>query len=359
MKRQYLEALRDDIAEGRFGEVRKLPSFRELASMYECSVASIKLAVDTLQVEGLVESIHGKGTFFTDRGRVPLPRRRRQRIVGAILLHNGWLEALEAMKLAYQRKGWFLSVYDACADMQDPAKEREFLEMALREGFAGMMMVATPIAPVNTAFFGELRHKGMKITHLAYYKEDMSDESCFLLDYSAAVDLAVRRAEECGFRVIQPVRDSSHAPALKLFEKRLGLVASRVRINPAYPCQQRYTDWAFEKDNGSKERFWPEIKKELLPLADAGRNTLLLAYRAENAYEIARAFRESGLSAGETPTIWALDSLTPFNRGVDAVRYDIRAQVSAAMEYLCDDDIDPLYSERKLFLPYGFGAENR
>ncbi|MPN12077.1 hypothetical protein SDC9_159387 [bioreactor metagenome] len=261
MKRQYLKALREDIADGRFADVRRLPSFRQLASEYECSVASIKLAVDTLREEGILESIHGKGTFFTDRGRLPLPRRKRQRIIGAILLRNGWLETMESMKLDYQRKGWFLSCYDACADMQDPAKEREFLEMALHEGFTGMLMAATPIEPVNTAFFNELRHKGMKIAHLTCYKEDMSEESYFLPDYAAAVDLAVRRAEECGFRTILPVRDGSRAPALKLLEKRLAAIDTPVRIEAPFSYRTEFREWAYEKEECDRELLWPQADK--------------------------------------------------------------------------------------------------
>ena len=357
MKRQYLYALEEDIASGQFGNNSRLPSFRELAAKYECSIASIKSAVDTLQAKGLVESIHGKGTFFTDRGKVPLPRTERKKIIGAILLRNGWLEAMEAMKLEYQQKGWFLALYDACADMQDPRKEKEFLEMALREGFTGILLAATPIQPVNTRLFSDMRRKGMKIAHIAYYQNDMSHETYFLLDYAAGLEMAVRQAEEHGFSTILPIRDGSRAPVFNLIEQSLQAIKTPLHILETRRCQMKYAEWVSEKKLYDDEQRNREANNAFLPLADLSRDTLILAYRAETAHEILQVFREAGRDPDNCPCVWAVDGVTPRNRDIKTARYDLKQQMTEAMNYLCDNTIDPLQPMRKLFIPKRFGTD--
>ena len=355
MRRKYLTALRADLAGGRFGQDGRLPSFRELASLYECSVASIKLAVDTLQEEGILEPIHGKGTFLTRHGRLPLPRTERRKIIGAVLLQHGWLETMEQLKHEWQRQGWFFSIYDACRDMQDPGYEKKFLEMALQEGFSGVILIATPIEPVNTGLFAELRRQGMKIVHLAPYRDDMSHESYFMLDYSAAGPMALARAEQEGYRRIVPIRDGSRSPSMNMIAGGLSRVRKgSVEVVSTFCYRQKLVEWVREREQMEADELWRQLSAELVPLAAYSRDTVLLAYRAEIATELKRFFQEIGKPEMDRPAIWALDRQTPGNKGIEAVSYDLEAQVRDALGYICDSRIDPLCRVQKLFSPIGF-----
>ncbi|MGW5232091.1 GntR family transcriptional regulator [Streptomyces nodosus] len=62
--------LRDRIATGRIKPGERLPSEAHLASQYKVSTPTLRNALAVLQVEGLVEKIHGKGNFV----RRPLRR---------------------------------------------------------------------------------------------------------------------------------------------------------------------------------------------------------------------------------------------------------------------------------------------
>ncbi|MFD4952439.1 GntR family transcriptional regulator [Streptomyces sp. NPDC058451] len=62
--------LRDQIATGRIKPGERLPSEVHLASQYRVSTPTLRNALAVLQVEGLVEKVHGKGNFV----RRPLRR---------------------------------------------------------------------------------------------------------------------------------------------------------------------------------------------------------------------------------------------------------------------------------------------
>ncbi|MBO0518244.1 winged helix-turn-helix domain-containing protein, partial [Streptomyces beijiangensis] len=62
--------LRDRIATGRLKPGERLPSESHLAAQYRVSTPTLRSALAVLQVEGLVEKVHGKGNFV----RRPLRR---------------------------------------------------------------------------------------------------------------------------------------------------------------------------------------------------------------------------------------------------------------------------------------------
>ncbi|MFE9973280.1 GntR family transcriptional regulator [Streptomyces hirsutus] len=62
--------LRDRIATGRLKPGERLPSESHLATQYRVSTPTLRSALAALQVEGLVEKVHGKGNFV----RRPLRR---------------------------------------------------------------------------------------------------------------------------------------------------------------------------------------------------------------------------------------------------------------------------------------------
>ena len=66
------DVLRDEIGHGRHGAA--LPSFRSLMRTHDVALVTVRRAVELLEAEGLVERVHGSGTYVrgaAGRGRTP------------------------------------------------------------------------------------------------------------------------------------------------------------------------------------------------------------------------------------------------------------------------------------------------
>ncbi len=88
--RQLDALLRERILEGGFGPGSRLPSEPGLCAFYGVSRATVRQALDRLERDGLVERVHGRGTFLRrPRGAEP-PRRRR----------TAWAELIDAAAAA-------------------------------------------------------------------------------------------------------------------------------------------------------------------------------------------------------------------------------------------------------------------
>jgi DNA-binding GntR family transcriptional regulator len=62
---QVADDLRNEIRAGRPEAGSRLPSEADLAYQYSVSRVTIRHAISTLAEEGLVEAVHGRGTFVT------------------------------------------------------------------------------------------------------------------------------------------------------------------------------------------------------------------------------------------------------------------------------------------------------
>jgi DNA-binding GntR family transcriptional regulator len=89
---QIADALRADIAKGRFAPGSQLPSYGELMNRYGVSVTVARSAIRELRSEGLVRTHQGKGVFVND----PLPRVRQNASEARMADEGGRVEALEA-----------------------------------------------------------------------------------------------------------------------------------------------------------------------------------------------------------------------------------------------------------------------
>jgi len=60
---QIISQIKEDILRGKLEEDSLLPSVRGLSSELKISALTVKKAYDILEEEGLVVTVHGKGTF--------------------------------------------------------------------------------------------------------------------------------------------------------------------------------------------------------------------------------------------------------------------------------------------------------
>jgi DNA-binding GntR family transcriptional regulator len=64
---QVADDLRADIRSGRLPRGARLPAESELAELYGVSRVTIRHSLKALTEDGLVEAVHGRGTFITER----------------------------------------------------------------------------------------------------------------------------------------------------------------------------------------------------------------------------------------------------------------------------------------------------
>ena len=62
---QIMDAVKKKIAEGSLGNGDPLPSVRSLSSDLKISALTVKKAYDRLEEEGLIATVHGKGSYVT------------------------------------------------------------------------------------------------------------------------------------------------------------------------------------------------------------------------------------------------------------------------------------------------------
>lgn len=328
---KIIEALRNDLQTGQYDKSGRIPSFRNLAKRYECSLGSIKSAVDRLQRERLLYSIHGKGTFIV--GVAPCGAHiKRNRVIGAIVLDDGAGLEFERQKEMFLNLGWFLAVYNASDDHQAPERERNFLRMAEAEGFTAIIMVATPLEPLNTSFFMKLRIEGMKIAHLSPYKDDMSSETYFSPDWRAAGRLAASEAAMRGYQQIVYVYSG------KLM-----------------PFKQLQLEGIAEMTDGPEFKQLPSIVfNDADKMKDLPTNT---AFICASSWIGNKMCKKIASFSHNVPEEFGIASLSEDiydenkNDKGSIITFDNKAQITAALDYTTDEKINSLERIQILFAP--------
>ena len=325
-----VKELRKDLAKGRLASAEgRLPSYRELAGRYGCSVGTVKGVVDELSECGVLVALHGKGTYLASAGLAP--RRKRVKVVGVIVLETHWRELVEEAKEDLLARGWFLSVYNASHDMQSPEKEREFLLRAQEEGFASVVLAATPIHPVNTDLFTRLRLEGIKIAHFSPYIDNMEGETYFLADHQMAGRLAVSLAVARGYRQVAHVVPAHRPPFSSLAQKGIVEMAGGLNV-------EMLPDIAVECGD-PLGRTWEDVQIAQIVKASGkyGKGVAVLF----SSYSWARGFRDavSEKVKRAMPGVLSLDSpprAASAETDVSFLRFDYAAQTKAALDYAAD-----------------------
>ena len=70
LTKQIVRRLSDEILSGARPAGERLPSLREFAGLYQCSIAVINGAYNCLEEKGLIRRSHGAGTFVADDVRL-------------------------------------------------------------------------------------------------------------------------------------------------------------------------------------------------------------------------------------------------------------------------------------------------
>ncbi|MFI9638912.1 GntR family transcriptional regulator [Micromonospora sp. NPDC051925] len=65
--RVVINDIRKPIASGQLTAGDKLPSLPELAEKYDCSIGTVRRAIEHLQITGELQGRQGKGTYVTGK----------------------------------------------------------------------------------------------------------------------------------------------------------------------------------------------------------------------------------------------------------------------------------------------------
>ena len=91
---QLVCQIKEQIFRGELKENEVLPSVRALSAELKISALTVKKAYDALEADGLIQTIHGKGSFISPANRELVREARRKEA------EDAFAEAIEKARLA-------------------------------------------------------------------------------------------------------------------------------------------------------------------------------------------------------------------------------------------------------------------
>ncbi|MBR2723123.1 MAG: GntR family transcriptional regulator [Lentisphaeria bacterium] len=328
---KLVDIIRNDIENNKIVEDGKLPTLRQLAVRYQCGTTSVKRAFDLLEQDGIIRVVRGRGNFVI--GHKDAPKQKKSKLIGTILLNSAFMCELAAVRDKYLQDGWLFSMYDASFDRQSPEKEKLFLRNAMKQNFSSFIITASPIEPVNTELFMQLRANGSKVIHLSAYKEDMSDECCFLTDYEHSASLAVWKIAAANYKNILYIGRENTAPHVSKIEKGIKNTLADTGLNLIDSFTVHYK----ESDN---------IIEHLQKLPPS---TAILAFDTEIGEIVSWCAQRFGKSAPADFGLVSIMEVFGVNANHSYTAGNISEIVSDVLEYAIDEKISPLETFHKYY----------
>lgn len=341
--------IRDDLKKGRWGTEGRLPSFRQLAESYTCSIAVVQQAFKALDEEGLIFSCRGKGTFWANE--TLKPNFHCNKILGLTYLSGCFRDELEEIKNDWLNNGWFIAGYNADQHLQNPAMERQFVLQARREHFAGVVLLATPLQPSNDALFSSMRMEGMKIAHLVPYKEDMSHDVYFGVDYVSAGRLAVAEAAKKGYKRIVYWAEGD-SPDRRQNQQGLHEMSGALGLEllPDLDTERTWNQTEVESFLNGESSTEPRFLADLLALPE---DTCICSQPPWLLFQAGQLLKRYG-KAEKHIGLLALDDFNAKDvPSMSHIVFDHKAQLQAAFEYVSNEQTSSMEIVQQLFHPIG------
>jgi molybdate-binding protein/DNA-binding transcriptional regulator YhcF (GntR family) len=287
--RQIADKIRQEILDGRWKAGDRLPSVRELAQQWSCTVGTIQHAYQELQRQGLITSRAGQGTRVTSSPPVlnDAPMRR------AMLVHRSEAFLLEMLNLGYRL---------------------EDVDQALRQAMDRWRLVQHEDTPREEEVLRFSGSHDLALTWLASHFSEIAPEHSLQLNFTGSlgglIALAEGRADLAGCHLWDEESDSYNLPfvsrllpgrrtaLMRLADRRLGLILPRgnpLGIRSLIDLAQPGLRFV-NRQAGSGTRVWLDLTLNRL-----GVNTNRIAgYRTEKMTHsaVAQAVAEGEADAG-------------------------------------------------------------
>ena len=196
------ERLRDyfvaQISEGRFVPGALLPSEQRIAETVQIARSTVRQAMATLEREGFVRRVHGKGTFVHEQPAVPAAAKKGQNLFALVVPETqvGFYPSLQR------------SFEDAAADLHgqvivcnsnnDVDKQGNTILQLIDHRVAGVAIVPTTMPPTPAFHIRQLQKHGIPVVCCARRVDEVQ------------APLLAIPFEEVGRRAGEAIRDAGH-----------------------------------------------------------------------------------------------------------------------------------------------------
>ncbi|MCC6579677.1 MAG: GntR family transcriptional regulator [Phycisphaeraceae bacterium] len=344
---QLKEEILVRITRAGMGRNSPLPSLRALSREYATNPSLVHKAVSMLKVEGVLETVQGRGTFLA--GSMARASRRKVKVIGLDLAREP--EFIKELYEEWLARGWFLALYISSKDAQSASRERLFLEKAFDEGFVGVALHPTPLEGTNLALCDKLRKGGMRIVFLSSAQSGLTNGCFCCLDhehagYQAAVQMTLRGYRQLTFchQEARTVYQTQQRDGMGRAAQEFGLRTLEDVIMPA---------WTAETD--SFERALEIFVETNLPLVDTLKSlppdTGLVVSQSDTAEVLRRLLVRAGRDVpGDIGLCYCLRDM-PLVSGLSGAEFPERQQIQCALEFIANNAGDSEDSIQRWFTP--------
>jgi GntR family transcriptional regulator, arabinose operon transcriptional repressor len=193
--RDYLVA---EIAEGRLLPGALLPSEQRIAETLQIARSTVRQAMATLEREGFVRRIHGKGTFIQDQPATPSSTARRHGLF-ALIVPETQVGFYPSLQRSFEDAAAELhNQVIVCNSNNDVDKQGNSILQLIDHRVAGVAIVPTTVPPTPAFHIRQLQKQGIPVVCCARRVE------------GAQAPLLAIPFEEVGRRAGELIREAGH-----------------------------------------------------------------------------------------------------------------------------------------------------
>lgn len=280
--------------------INKLPTEKELCEHYNLSRQTVRMALRSLEEQGLIEKRRGSGSYIT--GRSPRPR---ENMVGVLLFNDQdyiYPGVLRDIQTTLLESGFFTVVYSTGNRV---SREREILLELLKKPPRGLIVEGckSALPNPNLDLYRQLIKKGSEIVFLYNHYPELSDCLFVKDDNISGSSLLVRHLADQGHTRMGGIFKSDD---LQGPERYQGFMETLRDLNLPLPDRQVcwYDSYDLEKLTGSGDAaFLYEMVQK--PLSSC---TAIVCYNDVLAYHLIDVLLRSGYRLPKDMAVAAFDN---------------------------------------------------
>ncbi|HHW71987.1 MAG TPA: substrate-binding domain-containing protein [Firmicutes bacterium] len=336
---EIAEQIRADIARSNLASGDKLGTELELAARYGVSRSTIRQALISLENAGLIERLHGRGTFVADKRASRHQRDYNIHIIVPYLTTSFTGRIVMGAQEVLFKTGYTVSV---SATNNSTETEAEYIRKIIEQGSPGVIIHATESRYYNPALF-QLQQEGIPLVMTRHYRfMDVSyvEANNYQGGYDATEYLIKLGHRSIGLVSKPPGFLTSLNDRIQGFRDAMsdyGLVVKReMMFTDLRDYRYVYTE---DRTKEHEQQVLNDLKAFLLR---SPQMTAVICLNDFIAADVARAARCVGRRIGEDLSIMGFDNiglsanLDPPITTVNCPTYDIGKEAAKALLYLME-----------------------